>query len=100
MNNLLTGLDDLPVGDVGAILLTVEACGCPDGSEIMNSATVTGVTPAGDELEDDSVDGSDPDGDDNDGNPDEDGTTDITLTEMGSIGAAKRVVSVDLGVQK
>jgi len=97
MNNLLTGLDDIEAGDVGAILLTVEGCGCPDGSEIMNSATVMGVSPGGTELTDDSVNGSDPDGDDNDGNPDEDGTTDITLTEMGSIGAAKRVVSVDLG---
>ena len=62
---------------------------------IMNSATATGVTPGGEDLTDMSVDGSDPDGDDNDGNPDESGTTDITLTEMGSVGLAKRVVNID-----
>ncbi len=94
--NLLTGGDDIPAGDVGAILLTIETCGCPDGTEISNSATVSGESPGGDIIMDDSVNGSDPDGDDNDNDPDESGTTDTTLEETGSIGAAKRVVSLDL----
>ena len=91
--NMLTGLDDLPVGDVGAILLTVEACSCPDVT-IMNSATATGITPGGEDLTDDSVDGSDPDGNDNDDNPDESGTTDFMIVSNPSIGLAKRLVNV------
>ena len=94
-NNLLNGLDELQVNDKGAILLTVNACGCPNGTSIMNSATATGVTPAGADLTDASADGSDPDPN-NDGNPNESGTTDITLTEAGSLGIAKRTVSVNL----
>ncbi len=83
-------------GDKGAILLTVKGCGCPVGQAISNSATLTGKAPSGDDLTDDSVDGSDPDPD-GDGDPtNNDGTTDSTLDQSGSIGLAKRVVSIDL----
>jgi len=75
--NLLIGSDDLPVGDVGAVLLTVNACGCPDGSSIMNSATISADAPGGSMLTDDSV---------------KSGTTDVTLTQPTNIGLAKRVV--------
>jgi len=93
-NDLLTGLDNAEVGDVGSILLTVEACGCPTSTSIANSATVSATTPSGVPLTDNSVNGSDPDGDDNDGSPDEMGTTNSTLDIMPSIGLAKRVVQV------
>ena len=92
-NNLLNGLDELQVNDKGAILLTVNACGCPNGTSIMNSATATGVTPAGADLTDASADGSDPDPN-NDGNPNESGTTDIVLDFNPVIGLAKRLVNV------
>jgi len=95
-NNLLTGLDDIEPGDVGSILLTIEACGCPNNTVINNSADLSGVSPSGQDVTDESVSGSDPDGMDNDGNPDESNVTQTTLTETGSIGIAKRVVSTAL----
>ena len=39
-NNLLVGDDNIVPGDVGAILLTVEACGCPSGTMIMNLSLI------------------------------------------------------------
>jgi len=92
--NLLTGTDVLEVGDKGAILFTVEACGCPTGTVIMNSATGSGTSPGGDDIEDNSVDGSDPDpGDDGESGTDEMGTTDTNLDVVPAIGLAKRLVT-------
>ena len=96
-NNMLLGSDDLPVGDKGAILLVVEACACPTGTEIMNTATVTAETPAGDPIEDDSSPGSDVDpGDDGEDDTDENDTTNTTLEEDADFGLAKRVVTTNL----
>ncbi len=94
--NLLTGTDILEAGDKGAILFTIEACGCPSGTMIMNSATATADTPGGDTVEDDSVDGSDPDADGDDDPTNDDGTTDTELTIMPDMGIAKRVVTSNL----
>ena len=91
-NNLLSGLDDLPVGDQGAILLTVVACGCPNGTAITNSANVESVTPSGADITDISADGADPDPN-NDGDPIEMGTTNTTILSNGKLGLAKRIVS-------
>ena len=96
-NNLLVGLDNIVPGDVGAILLTVEACGCPDGTMIGNTATLTGTSPGGDMLDDNSVDGSDPDpGDDGEDGTDEMGSTDFEIGEDADFGLAKRVVTTNL----
>jgi len=94
VNDLLTGVDSLGVGDKGAILLTVEACGCPDGTVIMNEADITATGPDGTVVMDDSVDGSDPDAD-GDGDPTNDtSVTETTLSESGDMGVAKREVGV------
>jgi hypothetical protein len=94
-NNLLLGLDNIVPGDVGAILLTVEACGCPNGTMIGNTATLTGTSPGGDMLEDNSVDGSDPDPDGmGEDGTDEMSSTDFEITEAPDFGIAKREVGV------
>ena len=95
MSNMLSGVDTLYAGDKGAVLLTVEACGCADGP-ITNSASIIGNDPNGDPISDESDDGSDPDGD-GDGNPNND--DDDTVTSLSTnpiIGIAKRASDVDL----
>jgi hypothetical protein len=62
---------------------------------IMNTSQATAKTPGGASIIDDSVEGADPDPN-NDGNPSESGSTDLVLTEMSSIGIAKRTVNVNL----
>ena len=87
-DSLLTGVDILEAGDKGAILFVIEACGCPEGTMIANSATGTAMTPGGEVIEDESGDGSEPD-------PPGDNTPTVTeLSQDPSIGAAKRVVDV------
>jgi hypothetical protein len=94
--NLLSGMDELEVGDKGAINFVIEACGCPEGTMIANSATGTAMTPGGEVIEDESSDGADPDPDGNGEETDESGTTDTTLSQDPSIGSAKRVVDVQI----
>jgi len=93
--NLLSGNDVLAVGDKGAILFTVEACSCPSGTSIMNTATGTGTAPNGSIVLDESVSGSDPDPDGNgESVTDENSTTDFILTEEPDLGLAKREVGI------
>ena len=93
-SDMLIGQDTLSPRDKGAVLLTVEACGCGDAS-IMNSASVGATAPDGTGVEDDSNDGSDAD-------PEGDGpgdNMDPTITQLGQnpvIGLAKRVSDIDL----
>ena len=93
--NMLSGLDTLYAGNKGAVLLTVEACGCGDAM-ITNSASITANDPNGDPVSDDSDDGSDPDGN-GDGDPgDDDDDTITSLSTNPIIGIAKRASDVDL----
>jgi len=92
--NLLIGSDDLPVGDKGAVLLTVRISGMCDGT-FDNQATVTGVGSDGMPVEDESTDGSDPDPDGDD-DPMENDVTPVTIDRTALIGAAKRVADATL----
>ncbi len=93
---LLLGTDILEIGDKGAILFTVEACGCPDGTAIANTATGSGMTPGGTTVEDMSSSGSDPDPSGDGETTDETSATETTLTEDADMGLAKREVSIEL----
>ena len=92
--NLLSGTDTIPVGTTRTVTMTVQFDPNGETGPFNNSATVTGTSPGGDPLTDDSDDGSDPDGD-NDGDPTNDGDdTPITFTEDPILGVAKQVTSV------
>ncbi|MBK6996776.1 MAG: hypothetical protein IPH31_18300 [Lewinellaceae bacterium] len=68
-NNMLAAGNDLPVGDKGAILLTINLLNCgPNQIMFTNQATVNGTAPDGTSVSDPSDNGSDPDPD-GDGNP-------------------------------
>ena len=73
--------------------MTVTVDDCASTGIYTNTAKAEGVSPDGNEVEDDSVDGSDPDPN-GDGNPDEESDTEATLSESPSLGAAKRVTQV------
>ncbi|MEL6986809.1 MAG: hypothetical protein AAGK97_03175, partial [Bacteroidota bacterium] len=94
--NLLTGSDDLPVGDQGAILLTLNVSDCGSNmGPFGNIVTATANSPGDSTLMDTSASGSDPDPN-GDGNPDEADTTFIMFGQVPSFGVAKRAVSVKL----
>jgi hypothetical protein len=90
MNELLLGTDVLAVGDQGAILLEVLVDDCAGLGPFANNATLSGSTPSGDPVNDDSVNGSTPDPG-QDGTPDEMSDTPISFTEEGVLGLAKQV---------
>ncbi|MBK6996775.1 MAG: hypothetical protein IPH31_18295 [Lewinellaceae bacterium] len=97
MNNMLAAGNDLPVGDKGAVLLTVNVAGCGIGqTDFVNTATTTGTAPDGTVVTDASVDGSDPDGTDGDNNPDEESGTPVSIDPNPVIGLAKRTVQTVL----
>ena len=83
----MTG-NSLQVGDKGAVLLLIEACGCTD-TTIENSASTSATPPTGVPIEDISTDGPDPDPDTS-GNPDEEIPTMTDLSTVPVIGLAKR----------
>lgn len=89
--SLLVGTDDLPIGDRGAILLTITVDNCGDLGPFINQAFARGVSPTGEEVTDESTNGSDPDGSDDDNDPDEDATTSVSFEEDPVLGLAKRV---------
>ena len=87
----------LPVGDKGAVLVTVNVADCDDTqTSFVNMATAAGTAPDGSTTTDNSVNGSDPDGTDNDGNPDEESGTNVSFDQMPSLGVAKRNVKTEL----
>ena len=87
--------NDLPVGDKGAVLLTINVINCDDTqTSFINTATAEATSPGGLVITDNSVDGPDPDGTDEDDNPDEESGTPITFTQNPIIGVAKRKVSL------
>ena len=89
--------NDLPVGDKGAVLVTVNVADCDDTqTSFINMATAEGTAPDGSTTTDNSVNGSDPDGTDNDGNPDEESGTNVSFDQMPSLGVAKRNVKTEL----
>ena len=96
ITTMLIGTDNVVVDDIGSILLTVNACGCPSGTMITNSATASAASPSGAMIEDNSTDGSvaDPDGNGEDGTDAEESTTDLTLMANPQIGLAKRAAKV------
>ncbi len=81
-NNLLLAGNDIPVGDKGAILLTINLLNCgPNQLMFTNQATVNGTAPNGATVTDPSDNGSDADPD-GDGNPNEPGENDPTPVDI------------------
>ncbi|MBK6996782.1 MAG: hypothetical protein IPH31_18330 [Lewinellaceae bacterium] len=96
-NNLLAAGNDLPVGDKGAVLLTINVANCGAAQmSFVNTATATGTSPGGTTVTDNSVDGSDPDGVDGDNNPDEESGTPVSFIQNPVLGVAKRNVKTEL----
>jgi hypothetical protein len=94
--NLLEIGNDLPVGDKGAILFTVNVDSCMGNfGPFSNYAVAMAMSPGNPMVVDSSTMGSDPDPN-GDGNPDEVSPTDVTFGENPSVGVAKRAVSVVL----
>jgi uncharacterized repeat protein (TIGR01451 family) len=92
--NVLSGADTISPGVTRTVTMTVQFDPNGETGPFNNTATVTGESPSGDPVTDDSDDGSDPDGD-NDGDPGNDGDdTPITFTENPVFGVAKRVTGV------
>ena len=89
--NLLEGTDDLPLGDKGAVLLTITVDNCGSLGPFINRATVTAVSPTGEMITDETTNGSDADGSDEDDSPDEDASTSVSFSEDPILGLAKRV---------
>ena len=75
---LLTGEDELPVGDKGSVILTVEACGCPGGNTISNIADVSSKSPGGQDVTDIS------------------NTVNTSINSSPALGISKRVVSAPI----
>ncbi len=97
ITELLAAGNDLPVGDKGAVLLTINVANCDDTqTSFINTADATGTAPDGSMTMDTSVDGSDPDGVDGDDNPDEESGTPVSFDQMPQIGVAKRNVQTVL----
>ncbi len=97
ITELLAAGNDLPVGDKGAVLLTINVANCDDTqTSFINTAEAEGTAPDGSMTMDTSVDGSDPDGDDGDDNPDEESGTPVSFDQMPQIGVAKRNVQTVL----
>ncbi len=97
ITELLAAGNDLPVGDKGAVLLTINVANCDDTqTSFINTADATGTAPDGSMTMDTSVDGSDPDGVDGDDNPDEESGTNVSFDQMPQIGVAKRNVKTEL----
>ena len=60
-NNLLAPNNDLPVGDKGAVLLTINVANCAaNQTTFINTATAGGTSPGGTAVSDESNNGSDP----------------------------------------
>jgi uncharacterized repeat protein (TIGR01451 family) len=96
INTLLAQGQVLPAGDISSVLLTVTVDNCNAGQTMfLNSALATAEGPNGDPTEDMSTDGSDPDPN-NDGDPSEMEQTPIMITPQSAIGAAKRLVNVQV----
>ena len=93
INLLQPGQNNIVPGDVGSVILRIEACNCAAGTTIMNGATATGDTPGGDTIDDDSSDGSNPDPGDDGEDVDESSDTVTDIAEGPDAGIAKRVVS-------
>jgi len=96
-NNMLLAGNDLPVGDKGAVLLTVNVAGCgPTQTSFTNTATATGTAPSGAITDDVSDNGSDPDpnGDNNPEGVNENDPTPVSFIQAPQIGLAKRTVQV------
>ena len=92
---LLVGSDDLPIGDKGSILLTINAATCQGTPQFpgpfFNSATACAVGQSGIKVSDRSANGADPDPN-GDGIPDEMSDTEINFMDVTAIGIAKNVV--------
>ncbi len=97
ITELLAAGNDLPIGDKGAVLITINVEFCSfTQTDFINIATATGTAPDGSLTTDNSVDGADPDGVDGDDNPDEESGTPVSFDQMPQIGVAKRNVQTVL----
>ncbi len=97
ITEMLAAGNDIPVGDKGAVLLTINVANCDDTqTSFTNTAIAEGTSPHGVVSTDTSVDGSDPDGVDGDDNPDEESGTPVSFDQMPQIGVAKRNVQTVL----
>jgi uncharacterized repeat protein (TIGR01451 family) len=92
--NLLDGTDTLAVGATETVTVTVTFDPNGETGPFNNSAVVTGESPSGDPVTDDSHDGSDPDGDGDDDPTNDGDDTPITIVEDPEFGLAKAVTSV------
>ncbi|PQJ78674.1 hypothetical protein BTO18_05505 [Polaribacter porphyrae] len=92
-NNILATGQTLASGATGtvSISLTVTPGATPS---IDNAVYVTGDSPQGTTVNDDSTDGTDPDGTDGDDTPDENELTTTPFAENPSIGISKNVTSI------
>ncbi|HOY18426.1 MAG TPA: SdrD B-like domain-containing protein, partial [Haliscomenobacter sp.] len=99
LNLLLPNANTIPVGDKGAVLLTVTVNNCANNqTNFMNTANASGLAPNGTTVTDISDNGSEPDTDgDNIANEaSENDPTPITFTPNAQVGLAKRVVQTTL----
>ncbi|MFK8016954.1 MAG: hypothetical protein AB8G17_16115 [Gammaproteobacteria bacterium] len=89
--NLLAGTDTLAVGGAGEVVLSLTVTPGANLGPYQNTATASGISPAGTPVNDVSTDGVSPDPD-NDGDPGNNSTpTPITFGEAPQIGVAKAV---------
>ena len=103
--NVLAGTDSMNVGDTATLQLVVTVVPAVLDTTFENQTEVSGTSPAGETVTDQSDDGTDPDPDE-DGNPTgannndpsgedtEDDPTPVTFSEMPQIGTAKQVNNV------
>jgi hypothetical protein len=90
VNDLLLGTDVLEVGDNGAILLAITVDNCGNLGPFANTASLSGTSPGGTAVTDQSVNGSTPDPG-QDGAPEEMSDTPISFEEEAVLGLAKQV---------
>lgn len=91
--SLLTGADTLSVGGFGQIVLEVRVDTGGENGPYLCSATATGTSPGGEDVEDDSQDGTEPDpdndgdaGDDNDPTPVDFEVDILVIPTLGEVG--------------
>ena len=93
--NLLQGVDQLNIGEKGAILLKIRVRECNTDGPFNNQATATGQSADGTTLTDTSVNGANPDPN-GDGNPSESSLTPVNFESVKAIGVAKKVVAASV----
>lgn len=91
--NLLAGTNSLLAGTTGTLSLNVTVTPGSNLGPYDNTSVLTGSSPAGSPLSDDSFDGLDPDGNGNNDPSDDASATSVTFSEAPQLGLAKAVAA-------